>query len=456
MLSFNDIKNLLQHNRITEFVKLNRLSTRDIVEFTNRNAKWAAKLFQNLDPTHAARAFKFLRKKKQESIIKSLPEKKAAELLNALQPDDRTAFLSMLPGNAVKELLKILDPEKRAETLELLGYPENSVGRLMTPDYVAIKRTDSVGHVLDIIKQRGKATETLNFLFVIDDDGILIDDINIKEFLVVDKNTLVEQIMDHQFIALNVNSVQKETIGVFRNNSRFALPVTDDNGVLLGVVTSDDVLRLAEKEDTREIQKIGGSEALDEPYTTISFPSLIKKRAGWLIVLFLGEMLTATAMGHFQDELGEALVLTLFIPLIISSGGNSGSQASSIIIRAMALGEIGFRDWWRVMRKEILSGFILGIILGTVGFFRIVLWHELHLANYTEYWLRVGFTVFFALIGVVMWGTFSGSMLPLVLKRLGADPAASSAPFVATLVDVTGLIIYFTVAFVILKGTLLK
>jgi len=456
MLSLNDIKNLLQHNRITEFVKLNRLSTRDIVEFTNRNTKWAAKLFQHLDPTHAARAFKFLRKKKQESIIKSLPEEKAAELLNALQPDDRTAFLSMLPGTAVKELLKILDPEKRAETLELLGYPKDSVGRLMTPDYVAIKRTDSVQQVLDIIKQRGKASETLNFLFVVDDNGILIDDINIKEFLVVEKNTSVEQIMDHQFIALNVNSLQKETIGVFRNNSRFALPVTDNNGVLLGVVTSDDVLRLSEKEDTREIQKIGGSEALDEPYTTISFGSLIKKRAGWLIILFLGEMLTATAMGHFQDELGKALVLAMFIPLIISSGGNSGSQASSIIIRAMALGEVGFRDWWRVMRKEIISGLILGIILGTVGFLRITIWQELHITDYTDHWFLVAITVFFSLIGVVMWGTFSGSMLPLVLRKLGADPAASSAPFVATLVDVTGLIIYFTVAYIILKGTLLK
>jgi magnesium transporter len=350
MLNFNDIRNLLQHNKITEFVKFNRLTTRDIVEFTNRNTKWASKLFQNLDPTHAARAFKFLRKKKQEIIIKEMPEKKAAELLNALQPDDRTAFLSVLPGNAIKELLKILDPEKRAETLELLGYPSNSIGRLMTPDYLAIKRTDTVRQVLDLIKVRGKAPETLNFLFVVDDDGLLIDDINIKEFLIVDSSLYVEQIMDHQFIALNVNRSQKDTIGIFRNHSRFALPVTDDNGVLLGVVTLDDVMRLAEKEDTKEIQKIGGSEALDEPYNTISFVSLIRKRAGWLIILFLGEMLTATAMGHFEGELSRAVVLAMFIPLIISSGGNSGSQASSIIIRAMALGEVGFRDWWRVMR----------------------------------------------------------------------------------------------------------
>ncbi|MBS1947975.1 MAG: magnesium transporter [Bacteroidetes bacterium] len=454
-MNLNDVKNLLQHNKITEFVKLKKLSPKDIVEFTNRNTKWAVKLFQHLDPTQAAKAFKFLRKKKQEVIIRSLPEEKAAELLNNLKPDDRTAFLSLLPGNAVKELLKILSPETREETLELLGYPEGSVGRLMTPDYVSVNKKDSVQQVLDLIKQRGRATETLNFLFVTDEQGILIDDINIKDFLIVEPNMLVEQIMDYQFISINVNHPQKEAITVFRHNSRYALPVTDDNGVLLGIVTLDDVLRLAEKEGTREIQKIGGSEALDEPYTTISFTNLIKKRAGWLIILFLGEMLTATAMGHFEGEISKAVVLALFIPLIISSGGNSGSQASSIIIRAMAVGEISFRDWWRVMRKEISSGFVLGLILGAVGFLRISIWQELHWYNYGEHWLLVACTVFFALIGVVLWGTISGSMLPLILKKLGADPAASSAPFVATLVDVTGLIIYFSVAYIVMRGKLL-
>src|SRR5580693_2448057 len=409
MLNLNDIRNLLQHNKITEFVKFNRLTTRDIVDFTNRNTKWASKLFQHLDPTHAARAFKFLRKKKQEVIIKSLPEQKAAELLNALSPDDRTAFMALLPGNAVKELLKTLNPEVRAETLKLLGYPEDSVGRLMTPDYVAVNKKDTVQEVLDIIKQRGQATENLNFLYVIDEQGVLIDDINIKDFLIVDSRTTVDQIMDHQFICLRANDAQKEVIRVFRNNSRFALPVTDSSGVLLGIVTLDDVLRLSENEDTREIQRIGGSEALDEPYTSIPFISLIRKRAGWLIILFLGEMLTATAMGHFEGEISRATVLALFIPLIISSGGNSGSQASSIIIRAMALGEIGFKDWWRVMRREIISGLILGTILGTVGFIRISLWQQLHWYDYGEYWMLVAFTVFFALIGVVMWGSFSGS-----------------------------------------------
>ena len=417
MPNLNDIKNLLQNNKIAEFVKLNKLSSRDIIEFTNRYTNWAGKLFQHIDIKHAARVFKFLRKKKQEIIIKSLPDEKAAELLNALQPDDRTAFLGLLPGNAVKELLKILAPETRAETLKLLGYPEGSVGRLMTPDYCTVKAGDTVQHVLEVIRQRGTAAETLNFLFVIDDKGVLIDDINIKEFLIVDPSTVVEKLMDHQFIALNANDAQTETIAIFKNNSRFALPVTNEQGVLLGIVTADDVLRLAEKENTREIQRIGGSEALEEPYTTISFGHLVKKRAGWLVILFLGEMLTATAMGFFEGEISKAVVLALFIPLIISSGGNSGSQASSIIIRAMALGEIKFRDWWYVMRKEILSGLVLGSILGIVGFLRIFLWQHFHFYNYGEHWLLVGLTVAFSLLGVVLWGTLSGSMLPILLKN---------------------------------------
>ena len=453
MLNFNDIKNLLQHNKIADFARQNKLTPRDIANFANRHTQGAVKLFQQLDPTHAASAFKFMRRKKQEDIIKSLPEEKAAELLNAMQPDDRTAFLEELPGKYVTELLKKLTPENRAETLELLGYEEGSVGRLMTPDYVAISENMSCQEVLALIRQRGQASETLNWLFVVDDKGLLIDDINIKDFLIVDSGTRVSQIMDRQFLALNVNDAQKNAINIFRNHSRYALPVTDNNGVLLGIVTIDDVLRLAESEGTREIQKIGGSEALDEPYTTIPFMRLIRKRAGWLIILFLGEMLTATAMKGFEGELDKWLVLSLFIPLIISSGGNSGSQASSIIIRAMAIGEIGFRDIWRVLRKEILSGLVLGIILGIVGFLRISVWQKFDIqGGYGTQWLKVGGVVFFALIGVVLWGTLSGAMLPLILKKLGADPAASSAPFVATLVDVTGLVIYFSVAYVVMSG----
>ena len=309
--------------------------------------------------------------------------------------------------------------------------------------------------VFDYIKKYGRNSETVNVIYVTDDSGALIDDIRMREFLFVDNDKKVSDIMDNKYISLQVDDKQKDVIDIFRSNNRFALPVVDKKNVLIGIVTIDDVLRLAEEETTREIQKIGGSEALDEPYTQISFKNLIKKRAVWLIILFLGEMLTATAMGYFEGEINKAVVLALFIPLIISSGGNSGSQASSLIIRAMALGEIKFKDWWYVMRKEVFSGLTLGTILGIVGFLRILIWQQFHLHDYGEHWLLIGFTVGFALLGVVLWGTLSGSMLPIILKKLGADPAASSAPFVATLVDVTGLVIYFTVAFMILKGTLL-
>jgi magnesium transporter len=260
--------------------------------------------------------------------------------------------------------------------------------------------------------------------------------------------------MDDRFVALHVNDEQEEAIQVFRVENRVALPVIDDHGILLGIVTIDDMLWIANEEHTEDIQKIGGTEALDEPYLDMPLLKLVKKRVGWLVVLFIGEMLTATAMGFFEDEIAKAVVLALFVPLIISSGGNSGSQASTLIIQAMALGEISLADWWRVMRREILSGLMLGSILGLIGFMRILLWNSIF-HTYGEHTVLIGFTVGFSLIGVVLWGTLSGSMLPLLLKKLGADPATSSAPFVATLVDVTGLLIYFTVAYALMQGILL-
>jgi magnesium transporter len=261
--------------------------------------------------------------------------------------------------------------------------------------------------------------------------------------------------MDGKFIFLTVTDDEETAVELFRKTSRFAVPVVDKNNILLGCVTIDDVLRLAEDEGTEDIQKIGGVEVLNEPYMDIPFLTLMKKRSGWLIVLFLGEMLTTVAMARFGDVISKVVILAFFIPLIISSGGNSGSQASTLIIRALALGEVTLKDWWRIMRREIASGLFIGVVLGTIGFIRITIWQKLHIFDYGIYWIHIAVTIFIALIGVVMWGTLSGSMLPLVLKRVGLDPATSSAPFVATLVDVTGLIIYFSVAMVVLHGTLL-
>lgn len=439
------LRRSLKYVRFTELVNIvNELSDAEQIE-----------LFEILNDYYAIKCLKVLPIRAKRNIMKHTNHQHAARLLNMMPDDDRTTFFEELPGLVVTELLKLLNEKERNDTLTLLGYPEKSVGRLMTPHYVAVKKEWTVKEVFDYIKFHGQNSETVNVIYVVDDDGVLIDDIRIREFLFVDHDKLVSEVMDGRYLSLLVTDKEKDSIEVFKKNNRFALPVTDDKNVLLGIVTIDDVLRLAEESTTEDIQKMGGSEALDEPYTQISFINLIKKRAGWLIILFLGEMLTASAMGHFEGEISKAVVLALFIPLIISSGGNSGSQASSIIIRAMALGEVKFKDWFYVIRKEIYSGVTLGIILGAVGFIRIALWQQLHWAHYGVHWLLVAITIFFSLIGIVLWGTIAGSMLPMILKRLGADPAASSAPFVATLVDVTGLIIYFSIAYVIMQGTLL-
>ncbi|MCW3463723.1 magnesium transporter [Chitinophaga nivalis] len=426
----------------------------DIAELIHEVPEDAGVIINTLSISRAAAAFRILDFPLQEDVIRLLAPAKIAELMNELPADDRTSFLEELPSEAVKELIKLLDPEERRITLSLLGYPENSVGRIMTPDYIAVREEWSVKEVLDYIREHGKDSETIDVIYVIDEKGQLLDDFRIREFLLVSPDTVVHTLMDDRFVSLHANDEQEEAIQVFRMENRVALPVVDDQGVLLGIVTIDDVLWIANEEHTENIQKIGGTEALDEPYLDMPLLKLIKKRVGWLIVLFIGEMLTATAMGFFEEEIAKAVVLALFVPLIISSGGNSGSQASTLIIQAMALGEITISDWWRVMRRELISGILLGSVLGSIGFIRILLWNSFF-HTYGAHAVLIGFTVGVSLIGVVLWGTLSGSMLPLVLKKFGADPATSSAPFVATLVDVTGLLIYFTVAYVFMRGILL-
>ncbi|NLR79938.1 magnesium transporter [Chitinophaga eiseniae] len=426
----------------------------DIAELIHEDPDEADVIINNLSITRAAAAFRILDFPLQEDVIRTLSAAKIAELMNELPADDRTAFLEELPSEAVKELIKLLDPEERRITLSLLGYKENSVGRIMTPDYIAVREEWTVKRVLDYIREYGKDSETIDVIYVIDEKGHLLDDFRIREFLLVSTDTVVHTLMDDRFVSLHANDDQEEAIQVFRMENRVALPVADDQGILLGIVTIDDMLWIANEEHTEDIQKIGGTEALDEPYLDMPLLKLVKKRVGWLVVLFIGEMLTATAMGFFEDEIAKAVVLALFVPLIISSGGNSGSQASTLIIQAMALGEITVTDWWRVMRREILSGLLLGGVLGCIGFIRILLWNTLF-HTYGAHTVLIGATVGISLVGVVLWGTLSGSMLPLVLKKCGADPATSSAPFVATLVDVTGLLIYFSVAYTLMKGILL-
>ncbi|HAN65050.1 MAG TPA: magnesium transporter [Chitinophagaceae bacterium] len=438
---------------IKEF--LNDQNISDVADLIYENPDFETQIISHLSIHRAAGVFKILEVGEQKRIIKNLPPFKSAELLNELPADDRVSFLEELPNSTVRDLLKTLDPHERKVTLELLGYPENSVGRLMNPNYVYVYENNTVEQAFQTIRRFGTNTETIDVIYVINQKGELLDDIRIRDFILASPDVLVSELMDERFIALNVNDDQEVANEVFKMNNRVALPVTDDQNILLGIVTIDDVLWVASEEFSEDIQKIGGTEALEEPYLDINIIKLLKKRAGWLILLFLGEMLTASAMQFFQDEIETATVLALFIPLIMSSGGNSGSQASTLIIQAMALGELTIADWWKVMKRELITGLLLGLILGSIGYLRIMLWQNLHIFNYGEYWSLVGATIFCSLTGIVLWGSLMGSMLPIILKRLKLDPAASSAPFVATLVDVTGIVIYFSVAYFFLKGLLL-
>lgn len=446
---------IASNDKLTVQDFLNNQNISDVAQLISDNEEYETQIISILSPHRAVSTFKILDVPEQKRIIKSLPPLKTAELLNELPADDRTAFLEEMPTSAVRELIKLLDPEERKITLALLGYPEGSVGRLMIPDYIAVHEDWTVEEVLDEIRTEGKHIETIDVIYVINERGAFVDDIRIREIILANPDTILSEIIDKRFIALNVHDTQEEANNIFKMNNRVALPVVDDNNILLGIVTIDDVLWVANEEFTENMQKIGGTEALDEPYLEMPLFKLFRKRAGWLVILFLGEMLTATAMSYFEDEITKAIVLALFVPLIISSGGNSGSQASTLIIQAMAMGEVYISDWLRVLKREILSGLMLGTVLGLIGFMRVELWSYIFPDVYGVHSFFIALTVGFSLIGVVLWGTLSGSMLPLFLKKLGADPAASSAPFVATLVDVTGLIIYFSMAYIFLQGILL-
>ena len=438
---------------LKEFLDAQNIS--DVVELVNEFPDKEATIIDNMTVHRAVSVFKILDINQQKDIVKELPARKTAKILNELPPDDRTDFLEELPKAAIRDLIKLLDPEERKITLSLLGYPEDSVGRLMTPDYVYVYPHYTVAQVLDNIRRYGKNSETIDVIYIIDDLGGLVDDIRIRDLLLAKPDDIIKDIIDGRFVALNVYDDQEHASQVFKMNNRTAIPVVDDNDVLLGIVTIDDILWVTNEVFSEDMQKMGGTEALNEPYLDISIFKLFKKRITWLVILFFGEMFTATAMGYFEGEIKKVTLLALFVPLILSSGGNSGSQASTLIIQAMSIGEITIKDWWKILRREITSGILLGTVLGIIGFFRVLVWHSIAPGLYGEHWILIAITIGITLVGVVLWGTIAGSMLPVFLKRLGADPAASSAPFVATLVDVTALVIYFTVALLALRGTLL-
>jgi magnesium transporter len=391
----------------------------------------------------------------QKKMVRQLGNEKASNILNELSSDDRLTFYASLKGVELSNFIEYLNENNKDTTHDLLGYPDNSVARLINTDFATIEREMTIAEAAEHLRKYHKDTEAANDIYVVDHEGKLIDDIPVRRFVLNDPQKKIEEILDGFCATLHITDTKEQAVAMFKEYDRVVLPVVNADNILLGVLTVDDVLDVVEARDTKEMQKFGGLESLDYPYVKTPFFSLIRKRAGWLIVLFISEMLTATAMSYFDMEISKAVVLALFVPLIISSGGNSGSQAATLIIRAMAVKELTVKNWWYVMRREILSGLILGFILGAIGFLRISLWQNFHWYNYGPYWVPIAITVFLSLIGIVMWGTLSGSMIPIVLKRFKIDPATSSAPFVATLVDVTGLVIYFTIAAIMLKGTLL-
>ena len=396
----------------------------DVAQLVDEFPDYESQIIANMSVHRAASVFKILDLSFQKRIIHELPANTTASLLNELPADDRTDFLEELPSNVVRELIKLLDPEERKITLSLLGYPENSICRLMTPDYVYVYPYNTIEEVFTTIRKYGKDSETINVIYVINEKGELIDDIRIRDIILSPPDKKVTELIDERFIALHPEDDQETASEVFKMNNRVALPVVSKSNKLLGIVTIDDILWVASEEFSEDMQKMGGTAALEEPYLDVPLFKLYKKRIIWLIILFVGETLTIAAMSGFQKTLEQVLVLSTFIPLIISSGGNSGSQAATLIIQAMALGEITVKDWWQIARREIQSGLFMGITLGAIGFLIVFGGHHIF-DLFGEHFIRIAFAIGIAIIGVVLWGTIMGSMLPLLLKRLGADPQPS-------------------------------
>ncbi len=420
----------------------------------------AGPIFRLLPRKVASLAFEYLPLDQQSELVKWLGSDQLSGVLNEMAPDDRTRLFEELPAEVTKRALLQLSPEELKVARQLLGYPEGSAGRFMTPEYMALKPEMTAAQAIDHLRATGRGRETLNVLYLVDEKGTLLSDLRLAALVMADPHTKVGQIPSRPLVAIPASASKDEVIRTFEKYDRVALPVTDTRGALLGIITADDVLDVAEEAATEDIQKMGGMEALEAPYMEIGTLEMVKKRGGWLTVLLVGEMLTTTAMTYFEGALERAVVLALFIPLIISSGGNSGSQATSLIIRALAVRELELKDWWRVAGREVKSGVLLGSLLGAIGVVRIIGWEWLHRAGligttYGEHYVLVAFVVGTSLVGVVMFGTIVGSMLPFLMRRVGFDPATASAPFVATLVDVTGIVIYFTAASVFLGSTLL-
>jgi magnesium transporter len=411
--------------------------------------------FELLDSVTAADFFLGLPTREQADLIAELGIDRSRAWVRLLAPDDAADLIQSFPEDKRSAVLRLLDPAAYREVLALLVYAEDAAGGLMNPRYMRLRPDITVEVAIRYLRRQAiRGIEVIDYAYVLDPGMTLLGVVSFRELFAAAPDRMVEDVMERDLVTVSEETDQEAVARVLRDEGHLAIPVVDAEGRMKGIVTADDIVDVLQEEATEDIQKIGGTEALDEPYLQISLWRMVRKRGVWLAVLFVGQMLTATAMGVFEDQIAQALVLTLFIPLIISSGGNAGSQAATLVIRAMALGEVRMRDWWRIVRREVAVGLTLGVMLGVIGLVRIIVWESVA-GSYGEHFLLVGYVIAISVVGVVLTGTLAGSMLPLVLRRLGFDPASASAPFVATVVDVTGVVIYFSVAAVLLKGTLL-
>ncbi|HEY6224590.1 MAG TPA: magnesium transporter [Gemmatimonadales bacterium] len=423
-------------------------------EWPALSTKKRVRRFKQLPRHEADDFFLSLEPREQTTLLLSLPQGEQRLWMRVLAPDDAVDVIQEAPADERERLLDLLDETTRREVRALLAHAEDDAGGLMNPRFARIRPEMTVGEAIRYLRKQATSVETIYYVYVLDNDQTLRGVVSFRQLFQAAEDKVVRDIMVTEIVTVPEHMDQELVARLFQKHNVLALPVVDAGGKMVGIITFDDIADAIREEATEDIQKIGGVEALEAPYLTIEFLRLLKKRAGWLAALFLGEMLTATAMTHYQNEIASAVVLALFVPLIISSGGNSGSQATTLVIRAIALGEVRLRDWWRVLRREIGAGLGLGMILGTIGLVRILLWQAIG-GTYGVHFMRIALTVAFSLVGVVLWGSVAGSMLPFVLRRAGFDPASASAPLVATLVDVTGLVIYFTIASIVLHGVML-
>jgi magnesium transporter len=435
---------------------LHDLFPADIAETLNRlKFEEAQYVYELLDEETSSAVLIELKEELREELLASFSSKEIAEEIDNLDSDDAADVINELPEDRQNEVLShIEDIEQAGDIADLLTFEEDTAGSLMAKELVRVNHFDTVTACINEIRKQAESVDVLYAVYVVDENERLLGMLSLKKLLIAQPDISIDEIYDRDIIQVTTSAHTAEVVDIMQKYDLVVIPVVDSIGRLVGRITIDDAVDVIREEETDEAHKMAGIETFDEPYMSMSFFNMIKKRAGWLIILFLGETLTATAMSFFEDQLAKAVILALFVPLIISSGGNTGSQASTLIIRAMALGEITFRDWWRILKKELAVGLTLGFLLGLVGFLRIALWSSFS-TIYGPHWMLIGTTVAATLVGVVLWGNLAGSLLPILLKRIKLDPAVCSAPFVATLVDVTGLVIYFTTATIILRGILL-